>query len=65
MIFQQKSKIIKTFSHLISVSFSNVANKGVFPDELKHANIKPIYANILPKLTKIFERRMHDKLCLL
>ena len=31
------------FSYFISASFSNAVNKGVFPDELKHADIKPIY----------------------
>ena len=41
------TKIIKDnkdhFSYFISASFSNAVNKGVFPDELKHADIKPIY----------------------
>ena len=50
-------------------------NKGVFPDELKHADIKPIYkkesrnekesyrsVSILPNLSKIFERCMYDQL---
>ena len=50
-------------------------NKGVFPDELKHADIKPIYqkesrnekenyrpVRILPNLSKIFERCMYDQL---
>ena len=40
-------KIIKynkdIFSYLISASFNNAVNKGVFPDELKHADIKPVY----------------------
>ena len=48
-------------------------NNAVFPDELKHADIKPIYkkvklnekgnyrpVSILPNLSKIFERCMHD-----
>ena len=50
-------------------------NKGVFPDELKHADIKPIYkkvsknekenyrpVSILPKLSKILERCTYDQL---
>ena len=50
-------------------------NKGVFPDKLKHADIKPIYkkesrnekenyrpVSILPNLSKIFERCMYDQL---
>ena len=50
-------------------------NKGVFPDELKQADIKPIYnkeskyekenyrsVSILPNLSKIFERCMYDQL---
>ena len=31
------------FSYFISASFSNVVNKGTFPDQLKHADIQPIY----------------------
>ena len=50
-------------------------NKGVFPDELKHADIKPLFkkesrnekenyrpVSILPNLSKIFELSMHDQL---
>ena len=50
-------------------------NKGIFPDELKHADIKPIYkkesrnekenyrpVSILRNLSKIFERCMYDQL---
>ena len=50
-------------------------NKGVFPDELKHADVKPIYkkesrnkkgnyrpVSILPNLSKIFEHCMYDQL---
>ena len=50
-------------------------NKGVPPDELKQADIKPIYkkesrnekenyrpVSILPNLSKIFERCMYDQL---
>ena len=50
-------------------------NKGVFPDELKQADIKPIYkkesrnekenyrpVSILPNLSKVFERCMYDQL---
>ena len=57
------------FPYFISASFNNVVNKGVFPDELKHADIKQIYkkesrngkenygpASILPNLQKTFER---------
>ena len=48
-------------------------NEGVFPDELKQADIKPIYKNesrnekenyrtvsISPNLSKIFEHSMYD-----
>ena len=73
------TKIIKDnkdlFSYFISGSFDKTVNKGVFSDELKHANIKPIYkketrsekenyrpVSILPNLLKIFERCMHDQL---
>ena len=50
-------------------------NKGVFLDELKHADIKPIYnkesrnekenyrpVSILPNLLKVFKRYMNDQL---
>ena len=50
-------------------------NKGVFPDKLKHADIKPIYkkesrnkkgnyrpVSILPNLSKIFEHCTYDQL---
>ena len=63
------------FSYFISASFGNAVKKGVFPDELKHADIKPIYkkearnekenyrpVSILPNLSKIFERCMYDQL---
>ena len=73
------TKIIKynkdIFSYFISASFNNAVKKGVFPDELKHADIKPIYnkesrnkkenyrpVSILPNLSKIFERCMYDQL---
>ena len=73
------TKIIKDnkdiFSYFISASFNNAVNKGVFPDELKHADIKPIYkkesrnekenyrpVSILPNLSKIFERCKYDQL---
>ena len=73
------TKIIKDnkdlFLYFIFTSFNNAVNKGVFPDELKHADIKPIYkkesrnekenyrsVSILPNLSKIFERCMYDQL---
>ena len=73
------TKIIKDnkdlFSYFISASFNNAVNKGVFPNELKQADIKPIYKkesrnekenyrpiSILPNLSKIFERCMYDQL---
>ena len=41
------TKIIKDnkdlFSNFTSASFNNAVSKGVFPDELKQADIKPIY----------------------
>ena len=36
-------KVIKTFYYFISASLNNAVNKGVFPVELKHADIKSIY----------------------
>ena len=77
MIFQKK--IIKDnkdlFSCFISASVYTAVNKGAFPDELKHADIKPIYkkesrnekesyrpVSILPNLLKSFERCIHDQL---
>ena len=73
------TKILKDnkdlFSYFISASFNNAVNKGVFRDELKHTDIKPIYkkesrnekenyrpVSILPNLSKIFERCMYDQL---
>ena len=66
------TKIIKDN---ISASFNNAVNKGVFPNELKQAHIKPIYKkesrnekenytpiSILPNLSKIFERCVYDQL---
>ena len=54
------TKIIKDnediFSYFISASFNNAVSKGVFPDELKHADIKPIYKN----LSKAFDCLPHD-----
>ena len=72
------TKIIKDnkelFSYFISASFNNAVNRGVLPDELKHADIKPIYkkesrnekenyrpVSILPNLSKIFERCRYDQ----
>ena len=41
------AKIIKDnkdlFSYFISASFNNAVYKGIFPDELKQVDIKPIY----------------------
>ena len=73
------TKIIKDnkdlFSYFISASFNNAVNKGVFPNELKQADIKSIYkkesrnekqnyrpVSILPNLSKIFERCIYDQL---
>ena len=71
------SKIINNLdtSKDISSSFNSAANKGVFPDKLKYADVKPIYkkesrnekenyrpVSILPSLQKIFERCMHYQL---
>ena len=74
------AKIIKDkkdiFSYFISASFNNAVNGGLFPDELKHADIKPVYkqesrnekkknyrpVSILPNLSKIFERCMYNQL---
>ena len=72
------TKIIKDnkdlFSYFISASFNNAVNKGVFPDELKHADIKPVHkkesrnekenyrpVSTLPNLSKIFEHCMYDQ----
>ena len=73
------TKIIKhnkdLFSYFISTSFNNAVNKGVFLNELKQADIKPICKkesrnekenyrpiSILPNLSKVFERCMYDQL---
>ena len=63
------------FHIFFSASFNNAEDKGVFLNELKQADIKPIYQNesrnekenyrplsILPNLSKIFERCMYDQL---
>ena len=63
------------FSYFIFASFNNAVSKGVFPNELKQADIKSIYkkesrnekenyrpVSILPNLSKIFERCMYDQL---
>ena len=63
------------FHIFFSASFNNAEDKGVFPNELKQAHIKPIYQNesrnekknyrpvsILPNLSKIFEHCMYDQL---
>ena len=72
------TKIIKDnkdlFPYFISASFNNAVNKGVFPDELKQADIKPIYkkesrnerenyrlVSISPNLSKIFESCISDQ----
>ena len=69
------TKILKDnkdlFSYFISASFNNAVNKGVFPNELKQADIKPIYkkesrnekenyrpVRILRNSSEIFERCM-------
>ena len=73
------AKIIKDnkdlFPYFISASFNNAVNRGVFPSELKQADIKSIYkkesrnekeiykpVSVLPNLSKIFERCMYDHL---
>ena len=73
------AKVIKDdkdlFPYFVFASFKNAVNKGVFPDGLYHADIKPIYKkesrnekenyrpiSIFPNLSKIFERCMHDQL---
>ena len=63
------------FSYFIFASFNNAVSKGVFPNELKQADIKSIYkkesrnekqnyrpVSILPNLSKIFERCIYDQL---
>ena len=68
MIFQQKfQEIIENFFIFSFCKFNNILNKSVFPDELKHADIKPNYkigskneklktCDFLRTLSKIFER---------
>ena len=36
-------------SYFIPASFKNAVNKGVFPDEVKHADIKSIYKKAIKK----------------
>ena len=69
------TKILKDnkdlFSYFISASFNNAVNKCAFPNELKQADIKPIYkkelrnekenyrpVRILRNSSEIFERCM-------
>ena len=73
------AKVIKDdkdlFPYFVFASFKNAVNKGVFPDGLYHADIKPIYkkesrnekenyrpVSILPNLSKILERCMSYQL---
>ena len=72
------TKVLKDkdlFTYSISVRFNNAMNKEVFSDELKHADIEPIYksewsnekgnyrlVNILQNLSKPLERCMYDQL---
>ena len=81
--FQQDdipTKILKDnsdlYSHFIAANYNNgLENGGIFPDQLKHADVKPVYkkdsrndkknyrpVSILPNLSKIYERCMHDQL---
>ena len=52
------TKIIKynkdLFSCLFSASLKNAVNKDVFPDELKQADVKPVYK----KKIKICKRKL-------
>ena len=54
------TKIIKDnkeiFSYFISTSFNNAVNKGFFPDELKYADIKPIYKKELRNEKENYKR---------
>ena len=64
------------YSNFISENFNSALdNGGIFPDQLKYADIKPVYkkdsrndkknyrpVSILPNLSKIYERCMHDQL---
>ena len=51
MTFQQKddtsTKVIKInkdiFTGFIAKDFNNCVHKGVFPDDLKHANFTPVH----------------------
>ena len=66
--------INKIINNLYTLSFNNAVNKSVFSDQLKHADIKPIYkkqstnekknhrpVSIFPNLSKIFEHCMYDQ----
>ena len=43
------------FSYFISASFNNAVIKGVFPDKLKQADIKPIYKTVSEIKKKIVD----------
>ena len=65
-----------SFSGFIAKDFNKCADKGVFPDDLKHADVTPIHkkkdksdktnyrpVSILLNTSKIYEKLIYNQLC--
>ena len=63
------------FTGFIAKDFNNCVDKGVFPDDLKHADVTPVHkkkdksdkancrrVSILPKISKIYEKLIYSQL---
>ena len=76
MIYQPKlSKIIDIFSGLFQANFNNAIETSTFPEQLKYADVKPVFKkdsrtdkknyrpiSILPNVSKIYERCINKQL---
>ena len=64
-----------TFAGFIANDFNNCVDKGLFLDDLKHADVTPIYKNkdksdktnyrpvsVLPNISKIYEKIIYNQL---
>ena len=73
------TKVIKTnkdiFAGFIAKDFNNCVDNGVFPDDLKHADVTPIHkkkdksdktnyrpVSIFPNISKIYEKLVYNQL---